>query len=654
MFTVVITEQEHLEGMEGYRPYLLPFMDRSDICFCRWFPEGESLAEAVPDLMEAVYRRDCWRLIVVMPDQGIRQKNPFELVHYENPVRDPEEDLKAYLNRVRSAKKEAYYAAARLPLTRLMTWLCASPLVTSGQNQAEADPEFAEYAAEIQIKNQLREEIRSSETLEIPLPSEILCLARRCCQEPDYDIKRAWNSYYDAEYSRFYDWNLYFDKMRYLIFDTLPKNHVSYNYDYLRFLYVLALLAHNEIPQSSLAPNRVYNIFCQTDEQTLRRLLEKYDDKLKLTEENLTYECEQLIREKLPAMSDEEARKQFCIPITIPVSSVSEFDESSLYASGKVAIATDVPVNETVRWQEDYRRSGQGVVKYLKTPRRALKKAGQNLRMLCNADLNYAGRLNDFQLEDVADFTAEEELQMVSTSTMLITDGEKYTREMEKNDREIRKRIRRRLTAARCWTLSLSAVGLYGLSFLFMWIMNRDAEEGVFLSAMVALGCVGLLGLAALVTLICLRSPLKHQLKAFNQVIFTLIQDMHRSMTHFSIYMSHACNMMRGYSILNFRREHENPNDLKIKVFKKHIYDIRRKREEVREVFGFLLLKSGSSTGNEEPYPYDFTRAVDYPYPVPYMQGQWRMVEFMQKGNLVEVPVDFIRRIGIRREELYD
>ena len=55
-----------------------------------------------------------------------------------------------------------------------------------------------------------------------------------------------------------------------------------------------------------------------------------------------------------------------------------------------------------------------------------------------------------------------------------------------------------------------------------------------------------------------------------------------------------------------------------------------------------------------DSYPYDFTRPVDFQYPIPYEQMQASRIEFMQRGNMVEIPVDFVKRVHIRREDLYD
>ena len=55
-----------------------------------------------------------------------------------------------------------------------------------------------------------------------------------------------------------------------------------------------------------------------------------------------------------------------------------------------------------------------------------------------------------------------------------------------------------------------------------------------------------------------------------------------------------------------------------------------------------------------ESYPYDFSRPVDFPYPIPYSDGMKSQIEFMQSGSKVQIPVNFVKRITVRREELYD
>lgn len=655
MFTVVITEQTHLDGIEEYKPFLLPFFQDSDVTFCQWRPDGETLFDAVPELAATVSRHSRWRLIVVCGEEGLTRKNPFDLVPYAAPQWPDGMEQAEYLQLRRQAKFAAFEQAARNPLTKLMTWLCQSPTITSGRNQAEElDPEFGEYQAEIRKKEELRQQIRREETLEITLPSEILCVARRCYQEAEYDLQTSWARSRDCQYSRFYDWNLYFDKMRYLIFDTLPKNHRNYTFDYIRYLCALTLLAKNEVPQSSLNPNRVYNLQCDTDEQALRQLLARYDGKLAATQTHLEFEQRELKRKVQPRLSDQDVQTIFCTGASVAVTAPAEFETGPLYVSGsELGFSTDCPTDEEEYWDKGYRDSKRALVKFMKQPRRALKKAATELRRLNGADLDHAIRLNEFQLEDVADYVAEEELHMVSTHTKSFYNTERYDKQMEEQNKRIRTVIDKRMTRKRTVLLGIAALVCYAVSFLPVMVTNMELDTGLELVLDLAYVGVGLLALIGFATLLFLRHPIKKGIRDYNGIMKGIVSDVDHSMALYSKYLSHACNVMRGSSVLNFRQEHESPEQQKMRIFKKHCFDLIRKREELREIFG-TFLDEGIQTDGSERYEYDFSRPVDYPYPLPFGSGQRRRVEFLQKGNTVEVPVAFVQRMHIRREDLYD
>ena len=177
MFTVVITEQLHLDGIAEYKTFLEPFLNCPGIAFCHWNPHGKDLEESVPELAATVSRHDQWRLVVVNPDDRIDRKNPFDLVSWTPPTAHPEWEQADYLAQLRKSKSDAYRQAIQLPLTRLMTWLCEGPTVTEGLNDAQEDPEFAAYVEDAMEKARLRQELMGDFRPEFTLPAEIICLS---------------------------------------------------------------------------------------------------------------------------------------------------------------------------------------------------------------------------------------------------------------------------------------------------------------------------------------------------------------------------------------------------------------------------------------------------------------------------------------------
>ena len=656
MFTVVISEQIHLDGIKEYGTFLKPFLKNDKIAFCQWNPEGRTLQEAVPGLYPTVSRHERWRMIVLCDEEGLDRKNPFDLVPYEDPARTADMEDGEFFALRHQVRVAAYREAAKKPLVRLMTWMCRPPLVNDDVNNAqELDPEFAEYIALSREKETLRSAICGDYIPEISLPAEVICLAKRCYDKEAYDIQNAWVAHQDMQYSRFYDRNLYFDKMRYLVFDILPKNHQNYVLDYIRFLYSLMVLAGNETPLAALSPNRVYVLHCQNDESALRELLGRFEGKLLCTEAKLKAEISKLENAVKPRLSDQDAQQIFCANMNIPVSDTSTFNIDPLYISPEgLGLAVDCPEDEGKRWETGYQTSRKTLQRYLKTPLRALRKTTSELHRVKKADLDEAGRLNEFQLEDVETFTAEEELKMVATKTMDLQNVQQHTKAADAQDKAVRSVIERRMPKK--WTIILGLLALvcYVIGFVPMFFWNLEAENGTLLSLAFFLAGGVAMAATAFITLFFLRRPLRVAYGEYNHTMKGVVDAVEGSLGDYSRYLTHACNMMRGHSVLNFCRETEDPDNAKIRVLKKHAMDVCRVHMELKEIFSPFLPANAEEVDAENAYHYDFFRPVDYEYPIPFMDEQKKTIDFLQPGNLVEVPVDFIKYLSIRREELYD
>lgn len=636
--------------------FLFPLMNSKKFSFCEWNPQGKSLNQVLPGLYDAVRHREEWRALIVCDDGGLQSKNPYERAFYTPPRRKDFASEEEYLAEVRTRKFAAFGEAAKQPLVRLTAWLTDRPTVTKGKNNwLHRDPEYAEYRAELEEKERLLSELTQGEALRVTKPCEIVCIARRCFTEEEYDLQTSWNEHTEQEYSRFYDWNLYADKLRYLVFDILPVEHKNYEFDYLRFLYVLLLLAGNRIPSDAFRAQRVYRVDCENDEKALARMLGRYEKKLKLTSQEIAQRIAQIKAEHRRPLSNREVESRYLTETTIPLVLDSEFDVEGLYVHhDQLGLSRDCPQEEYAYWDGQYRSSRKNLTRFLKEPRRSLKRAVGEMRNLCGVDSDEVFALSEFQQEDIEEYALQEEKKMVEARTSSLYDTARYEKELGDADREVKRMVSTRMTRR----ITLAAGGLSLLVYLIGFIPLISSTMNTAMSTAVAIGltagAVGALALISIGCLLVLRRRLRNRFKHYNYVMSGIVAEVRDSMNRYSRYLSHACTCMRCFSVLNLLHESEDSRYYRCRVLDNHRGDIAQVQAAGSSLFRKFVREDEQDNDDVKPYPYDFTRIARYEYPMPLTEQNHRRVPFLQDGNLMEIPVDFIERVTLTREELYD
>ena len=85
----------------------------------------------------------------------------------------------------------------------------------------------------------------------------------------------------------------------------------------------------------------------------------------------------------------------------------------------------------------------------------------------------------------------------------------------------------------------------------------------------------------------------------------------------------------------------------------KHNYNTNELLENNELFADFVDPKKICIDSEVEGYNYDFSVDTVYEYEIPY-SAMGKTVAFLQEGNDVDMPVDFIESVSITREELYD
>ncbi|MCD8110986.1 MAG: hypothetical protein LUE14_13005 [Clostridiales bacterium] len=713
MYTVIIAEQEHIDNIREYSLFLEPFMKKTRFAFCLWMPEeSDSLKESVPDLERKVAQKEEWRAIILCDERGLKKKNPFNIVEYQSPVWDENggESMEDFYDGRLKKRKAAYRQASREPLVRLVTRLCEDPVVrkrgdgdedsssadmrleveadvrrknekfcmaSDGDVAAEPDEknrirgslsyrdtvdylEFREYRECALYKQQLRDEIRGEEPLSYAYPREVLCVAKRHHDDMDYALRCIWTDHDEREYSRFYDWNLYYDKMRYLVFDVDDRKKQNYRSDYIRFLLGVVLLAGNPAPGGCLQPNRVYELCCEADEDKMAQLLGKYSAKLTATKSEIQVRISDIRSRQVRRLTDDEAEQIFCASIAIPISLRDRFDPESLYCRERFGLASDCPVDdeETV-WMASYLKNRKAMKKLVKQPARAIRKATDDFRKMNVLTEDRAAVLNEFQVEDVKEHINQEEREMVETNTADLYDVRRYYKRMEEKKSGIHDILERRMRKKTAVLWGVLCLVLAFVGMLPVFLTNRTGE-GYDLplppSFFLVIAALATLAVAGLICLFVLRGQLLNRVRDYNVTMRSVLREIENDVKQHAVYLGHACNMMRGISVLSYFEKHKKRDVQEISILRKHVADMDEQQAIILDLFGRFLNRDEEELPvyNETPYDYNFSLAKDFSYPLPKAPELQTRIEFLEKGNDIEIPYGIVKSLKLRREELYD
>ena len=696
MFTVLIAEQQHIDAIQQKNSlFFEPFLGNKELAFCAWNPEGQTLREAVPGLCDAVGRRTQWRVVLIHngTEAQCRQQNPFDLIDgspllaLERPAPQPtdgeawdqwEARWEAYYRDLTPLKEALFRRALALPLQRLANWLCFRPADYVLEDVAERKDvddwakevlgdealkpgarleamERSQYRLELRMKEQLRRGAVEGHSLDIAYPSEFHCISPRITENGFFHPETYWNIRLDLEYSTFADRNMYYDRMRFMVFDILPKTHANYRSDQIRFLFAAMVFATNPTPGSAMQARRLYLLESENDDRPLCVLASSFEKKLTSTFDVIGTEIDK-IRSEIPGeLTDREAEALFCSPADVPVTLDKSCDTEALTVDTVFGLSSDCPEEESGVWRAGYAAAEKSLAYIVRQQSRSVRRSVEKVPSLSEVDSAQISRLTAFQMEDVRDYTEAAEDDMVASIPPDPSDLPRYRKPMEEQAAKVKRVLERRMRRKTTILMALLCLGLYLICFLPMLLNNAGSSSTVSTAIILIGATLGLIALILLITLFFLRVPLKSAVRDFNNQMTANLNDIRSSMQRFSHYLSAVCNARRGHAVLNYAEKNPDEYTRSIRIRRRHQEDIRRKRAYLLEGYRDFIFDRGCyDEAMIQPYDYDFSLKTEYAYPAPFLAGDFRQIEFLESGNFITVPSSYVTRMSVRMEGLYD
>ena len=696
LFTVLIAEKEHIDAIrQENKLFFEPFLENKELAFCYWNPEGQNLEDSVPGLHDVVGRRKEWRAVIISNStpETLKMRNPFDIVdqgalpsltepHSQPELQESwdewEQTWVKYYADAAEEKERMYKRALELPLQKLSTWLCFRPEnyilneVRETQdlqewalgmvNGEEVKPsvrlevlERKQYKLEQRMKECIRREFAGGQYLNVAYPAEVHCIAIRTAENNFFDPDTYWTVRPESAYSKFVDRNMYFDKMRFMVFDLLPRTHRDFRTDRIRFMASVLIFATNPVPGSAMKARRLYQLETETDDTPLCTMVTSYDRKLEATAEIIKNEMDK-IRSEIPGkLTDKDAEELFCKSTDVAVVLDESCKPDKVYVEKDYGLFFDSPENERNKWRRDYSTSEKTLTYIVKQQSRSVRKSVTQMHLASDiTDVNVS-RLTPLQVEDVRDYTNTAENEMIDSIPPDITDISGYTQRMQDASDNVKKVIAQRMTKKTTLSLMGVCLGLYLACFLPFLFSNTNTSKNTTTAVLLSGILVLVLGVIMFAALFFLRKRVVNAVKAYNNTVHGVMEEIYAALKRFSKYLSASCNVRRGHKVQYYTEKNLDEYTLGLRIRKKHLEDIRKKRAYLAEDYqDYFADRSFCDETMSRPYEYDFDQKVEYDYPAPFLAGDRRQIEFISNGNFVAVPSSYVTKILVRMEGIYE
>lgn len=527
-------------------------------------------------------------------------------------------------------------------------------------NSTTYDPGYWMALCENTKKAQIYSELKRTCKLKNILPQEVLYLAIRTYDTKLHDSKIAWSGKTEAEYSNFVRYNLYNENISFLVYNMPSEDCRVGTVDVLKFQLLMQIIAMHGNSSFSIARNRLFSVDVEYDKREFNRTIAKLIARLKATALQINEEIIVLKSKKPPQLDNQTSRLVFETDVLIPVQTDSEYADKNLMVEHKLGLARNCPKDEMRYWEEQYYNICKLFKRFLREPRRSVKKACKEDFRDCNkiSDIR-AIALNENQKEDVLIKLEEEEFNMVSTVTSKIYETSKYTDAMQEADKNVRRGIKQRMTRKKTILSGLIAILAYFIGFLPLLFGNLNTIKSFLFSLSVMGIVIGVFAICGFVYLFVLKKRLINRFKHFNYVMSGICSDIRDSLRTFSQYLSHACMVMRESSVLKMADANETEETMNIRILRFNLLRIEREIEKHYKLLNEFSDESEDTLLSDLdkemilPFDYDYTKQDEPKYEF-YEETTNKEIDYMLKGHKVEIPMHCVNKVTLTREELYD
>ena len=643
-YSVIIQNAKTIEAFTKYQSLFADALNSNRIGVCKWNESGTTIETALPELSSLTDDKEEWRAIIVrfIDDNCMTMcksvpHNPYDFLlnhNNENEVREND-----------------------VPLVRLTQMLGGiPPLEVKFKPEVIKEEHKAPRTIYTPIVDEEKEKAHQALVEKYQFdgkaPSSIIIVTVRNCNNGKEDnIGRVWLSHKESESSEFWKRNQYPSTCRFLVYDYEKLGAVQRDADDFNFWLSVMLLSTNEVDSATLQAYRLYTVKTIVDKKTMTESFQIVADRLRDAKQTLEKDIRKDIENQI--CEEEELpdyRIEVPVALKLPALDDREVKKKSFH------LLSDGALSDIAIWNKQRESIEDDLVKTVRSAERTLDQTADKMRDACSFEEDEVEQLNKYQEEDMLRETDELYHQVVSIQSGLPTDKVSDDEELVQASDSVRENLIGRVVKKPA-VISFVIAGMVLLLSTIPAIIQKAKEMPADLLTLlyIVLGAIIVVVLCGLLALIVQKTKLNKLIKRYNQKIKAAFNKLVDNADEYSQYMSAIASHSRGSSYLSqssrkkfFRNEEHYSRYKHIKAINVMLSRLKGWSKAHHLDVDF------TSKRPETRVELDITQTPFESKLYTINSGDLYPVAVNNSGMNMHSPFDFIARIEIDREELYD
>lgn len=647
MYSILIQNQSTMECFHEFYSLFMEEILNNQIGVCRWIESGTSMDTALPELCDLTADKEHWRAIIVrvadeieMQEAKADPNNPYDFEIYKDMPKVLEESA--------------------VPLIRLTHILggVPSPLVEfREENQVQENSTIHVVYKPVKdpVKEKAYEALEQKYKFDGKQPTEILLITfhKKGHQTESSKVEFAWTNYFELDSSEFWKRNNYPSSCRFLKFDYEELGPVQRNADLFNFWTSVMLLARNNISSSSLQGYRIYNIRTDFDKAKMVHAFQTKVDILIGTKKYIGMEIRRDQEEK--ASIDESAVMDFAnvegLEVTVDVSHdvVLRVSENEFDVCGKTS-------NDYYNKWEGMR----GVVEsnldgLYKRADRELEKGTDKMRLRQHIEDDNVKPINHFQEEDINAELDGLYVQILNGQSELTGLTKRNQSRLDAKAVAVRKDIVRKIIRSSAVTI-MTAILLTLVVCCIPGIFFRQIENfpTILSSLLLTFGVVMVYIIIESVVLRAQHKKFLKKVKNYNDEVEKTQEDLENCTRNLTEFVRNVVAYSRGCDYLTILEHKRFTAGYTYDALQRHMKATNLFLDKLRKWSRAFYMDTNFHPETQDNFRIDTELSPQNNYLYTFENGKEYAVPLNETGDEVISPFEFVKKLNIDREELFD